>query len=166
MTKQEFCNLINSRIVILDGATGTNLQKAGMGTSICPEQWILEHPDVMRQLQRDYVEAGTDILYAPTFTGSRIKLAEYGLEDRLDDINTRLVRLSKEAAGGRALVAGDLTMTGRQLYPLGDMQFEELVDVYKEQAGVLFEAGVELFVVETMMSLQETRAAVLAIQET
>ena len=76
MTKQEFCNLINSRIVILDGATGTNLQKAGMGTSICPEQWILEHPDVMRQLQRDYVEAGTDILYAPTFTGSRIKLAE------------------------------------------------------------------------------------------
>lgn len=118
MTKQEFCNLINSRIVILDGATGTNLQKAGMGTSICPEQWILEHPDVMRQLQRDYVEAGTDILYAPTFTGSRIKLAEYGLEDRLDDINTRLVRLSKEAAGGRALVAGDLTMTGRHHYPV------------------------------------------------
>ena len=166
MTKQEFCNLINSRIVILDGATGTNLQKAGMGTSICPEQWILEHPDVMRQLQRDYVEAGTDILYAPTFTGSRIKLAEYGLEDQLADINTRLVRLSKEAAGGRALVAGDLTMTGRQLYPLGSMQFEELADVYKEQAKVLSEAGVDLFVVETMMSLQETRAAVLAIQET
>lgn len=166
MTKQEFCNLINSRIVILDGATGTNLQKAGMGTGICPEQWILEHPDVMRQLQRDYVEAGTDILYAPTFTGSRIKLAEYGLEDQLADINTRLVRLSKEAAGGRALVAGDLTMTGRQLYPLGSMQFEELADVYKEQAKVLSEAGVDLFVVETMMSLQETRAAVLAIQET
>lgn len=165
MTKQEFCNLISSRIIILDGATGTNLQKAGMPSSVCPEQWILEHPDVMMRLQREYVEAGTDILYAPTFTGNRIKLAEYGLCSRLAELNTELVRLSKEAAGGKALVAGDLTMTGRQLYPLGDMQFEELVDVYKEQAGVLLEAGVDLFVVETMMSLQETRAAVLAIQE-
>lgn len=166
MTRQEFCNLINSRIVMLDGATGTNLQKAGMPSSICPEQWILEHPDVMMQLQRDYVDAGTDILYAPTFTGSRIKLAEYGLADQLADINTRLVQISKEAAGGKALVAGDLTMTGQQLYPLGDMQFEELVDVYKEQVQVLAAAGVDLFVVETMMSLQETRAAVLAVQET
>lgn len=156
---------MNSGVVILDGATGTNLQKEGMPVGVCPEQWILEHEDIMKQLQRSYVDAGTKILYAPTFTGNRIKLAEYGLEDRLWDINTRLVKLSKEAAGGRALVAGDLTMTGKQLYPLGEMQFEELVEVYKEQAQVLYDAGVDLYVVETMMSLQETRAAVIAIHE-
>lgn len=165
MTKQEFRNLINNGVVILDGATGTNLQNAGMPGNVCPEQWILEHPDVMRNLQRSYVAAGTQILYAPTFTGNRIKLGEYGLQHQLADMNTRLVKLSKEAADGAAYVAGDLTMTGRQLYPLGDLQFEQLVDIYKEQAKVLYEAGVDLFVVETMMSLQETRAAVIAISE-
>lgn len=166
MTRQEFRNLAESGIIILDGATGTNLQKAGMPAGVCPEQWILEHEDVMVKLQRSYVKAGTNILYAPTFTGNRIKLAEYGLENQLADINTRLVRLSKEAAEGKALVAGDLTMTGQQLYPLGSLQFEELVDIYKEQVKVLCEAGVDLFVAETMMSLQETRAAVLAVKET
>ncbi len=165
MTKKDFRNLIESGVIILDGATGTNLQKAGMPAGACPEQWILEHEDIMKQLQRSYVQAGTKILYAPTFTGNRIKLAEYGLEDQLADMNTRLVRLSREAAGGKALVAGDLTMTGKQLYPLGGMQFEELVDIYKEQAKVLYDAGVDLFVAETMMSLQETRAAVIAIHE-
>lgn len=166
MTKQEFQKLLRQGAVILDGATGTNLQNAGMPASVCPEQWILEHPDVMRRLQQAYVAAGTRILYAPTFTANRIKLAEYGLSDQLVDMNTRLVSLAKEAAAGEAYVAGDLTMTGQQLYPLGEMQFEQLVNIYKEQANVLYEAGVDLFVVETMMSLQETRAAVLAIQET
>ncbi len=166
MTKNELKNLISKAPLLLDGATGTNLQKAGMPVKVCPEQWILDHPEVMKQLQREYVEAGSRILYAPTFTGNRIKLAEYGLENQLEKINTGLVRLSKEAAAGRAFVAGDLTMTGRQLYPLGDLYFDQLVDVYKEQAKVLYEAGVDLFVVETMMSLQETRAAVIAIRET
>ncbi|MDE7311472.1 MAG: homocysteine S-methyltransferase family protein [Eubacterium sp.] len=166
MTKQEFRNLFDQGVVLLDGATGTNLQQAGMPGNVCPEQWILEHPDVMRSLQRSYVEAGTQILYAPTFTANRIKLAEYGLAGQLVSMNTSLVRLAKEAAQGRAFVAGDLTMTGQQLYPLGELQFEDLVEVYKEQAKVLYDAGVDLFVVETMMSLQETRAAVIAIQET
>ncbi len=165
MTKQEFQNLFERGVVLLDGAAGTNLQQAGMPGNACPEQWILEHPDVMRSLQRSYVEAGTQILYAPTFTGNRIKLAEYGLADQLADINTRLVALAKEAAQGQAVVAGDLTMTGQQLYPLGELQFEQLVDIYKEQAKVLCDAGADLFVVETMMSLQETRAAVIAIKE-
>ena len=165
MTKKEFQNLIQQGIVILDGATGTNLQKAGMPTGVCPEDWILKHPSVMKNLQEAYVEAGTQILYAPTFTANRIKLAEYGLEGRLVEMNQKLVQLSKDAAAGKALVAGDLTMTGQQLYPLGELQFEELVAVYKEQAKAQLDAGVDLYVVETMMSLQETRAAVLAIRE-
>lgn len=165
MTKQEFLSLVQDEIVILDGATGTNLQKAGMPVGVCPEQWILEHPQVMIDLQRAYVEAGTKILLAPTFTANRIKLAEYGMEDQLVEINHKLVALSKEAASGMAYVAGDLTMTGKQLYPMGDFPFEELIEVYKEQVRALLEAGVDLFIIETMMSLQETRAAVLAVKE-
>lgn len=137
-----------------------------MPVGVCPEQWILENSEVLIDLQKRYVEAGTDILFAPTFTASRIKLKEYGLEDHLEEMNRKLVALSKEAAKGtNALVAGDLTMTGEQLYPLGDLMFEDLVDVYKEQAKIIAEAGADLFVVETMMSLQECRAAVLAIRE-
>lgn len=165
MTREEFQALVKEGPVFMDGATGTNLQQAGMPVGICPEQWILENPDVIIDLQRRYVEAGTDILFAPTFTANRIKLEEYGLEEQLASMNHRLVSLSREAAEGRALIAGDMTMTGKQLYPLGEMMFEELVEVYREQATILVEAGVDLFVVETMMSLQECRAAVLAIRE-
>lgn len=166
MTREAFKELVKKGPVLLDGATGTNLQKAGMPVGVCPEQWILENSEVLIDLQKRYVEAGTDILFAPTFTASRIKLKEYGLEDHLEEMNRKLVALSKEAAKGtNALVAGDLTMTGEQLYPLGDLMFEDLVDVYKEQAKIIAEAGADLFVVETMMSLQECRAAVLAIRE-
>lgn len=166
MTREAFRELVKNGPVLLDGATGTNLQKAGMPVGVCPEQWILENSEVLIDLQKRYVEAGTDILFAPTFTASRIKLKEYGLEDHLEEMNRKLVALSKKAAKGtNALVAGDLTMTGEQLYPLGDLMFEDLVDVYKEQAKIIAEAGADLFVVETMMSLQECRAAVLAIRE-
>ena len=138
MTREAFRELVKNGPVLLDGATGTNLQKAGMPVGVCPEQWILENSEVLIDLQKQYVEAGTDILFAPTFTASRIKLKEYGLEDHLEEMNRKLVALSKEAAKGtNALVAGDLTMTGEQLYPLGDLMFEDLVDVYKEQAKII-----------------------------
>ena len=165
MTKTEFAELVKKGPILLDGATGTNLQNAGMPVGVCPEQWILENPFVMIALQKAYVEAGTDILYAPTFTANRIKLDEYGLGDKLEEMNKELIALSKEAAQGKALVAADMTMTGQQLYPIGELMFEDLVDVYKEQAAVLANAGADLFVVETMMSLQESRAAVIAIKE-
>lgn len=165
MTKQEFRQLVSSRSIFLDGATGSNLQKAGMPTGVCPEQWILEHKEVLIRLQKEYVAAGSDIVYAPTFTANRIKLAEYGLEDSIKEMNHQLVAVSKEATEGQALVAGDITMTGEQLVPIGKMGFEELITVYKEQISYLTEAGVDLLVVETMMSLQETRAALIAAKE-
>ena len=165
MTKKEFREYLSKGAIVLDGATGTNLMAAGMPIGVCPEAWVMEHQDVLYDLQSAYVKAGTNIVYAPTFTGNRIKLEEYGLEDRIEEINTELVRLSKRAVDGKALVAGDMTMTGKQLFPLGDLMLEELVDVYKEQASVLDHAGADLFVVETMMSLQECRAAVIAIKE-
>ncbi len=167
MKQDTIKHLLTQQTVILDGATGSNLQEAGMKMGVCPEQWILENPEAILKLQREYVAAGTNILYAPTFTANRIKLAEYGLEGNLREINHKLVALSREAAQGapNVYVAGDISMTGQQLYPIGDMQFEELTEIYKEQVQALEEAGVDLYIVETMMSLQECRAAVLAIKE-
>lgn len=165
MNKQEFLTLLKENPIFLDGATGSNLVKRGMPAGACPEKWILENKEVLIGLQREYVEAGTNILYAPTFTANRIKLKEFDLEDKIREINYELVAASKEAAGGKALVAGDITMTGEQLAPMGKMDFEELIAIYKEQITYLVEAGVDLLVVETMMSLQETRAALIAAKE-
>ena len=170
MTREEFKSLVQRKRLILDGATGSNLQKRGMPTGVCPEKWILENPQVLIDLQKEYILAGSDVVYAPTFSGNRIKLEEYGMMEQIGDMNRQLAQLSFEAikqAGvdRRVLVAGDLTMTGQQLYPVGTMPFEELVDIYKEQIGYLKEAGVDFIVVETMMSLQECRAAVLAAKE-
>lgn len=165
MTKQQFKEYLNNQLLFLDGATGSNLQKRGMPSGVCPEKWILENENIFIGLQKEYVDAGTNVLYAPTFTSNRIKLQEFGLEDQIREINHKLVALSKRAANGKAWVAGDLTMTGQQLKPMGTMDFEELVNIYKEQITYLTEAGVDLLVVETMMSLQESRAALIAAKE-
>ncbi len=165
MNREEWTAYCQGRFLILDGATGSNLMRAGMPAGVCPEQWILEHRDVMLSLQKRYVDAGSDILYAPTFTANRLKLKEYGLDTGQEKLIRELVGISKEASAGRALIAGDLTMTGVQLAPIGPLDFEELVGIYKEQIGYLCEAGVDLLVVETMMSLNETRAAIIAAKE-
>ena len=169
MTREEFITLSKDHILYLDGATGSNLVKAGMPSGVCPEQWILEHQDVMLQLQKDYVQAGTNILYAPTFTANRVKLAEYHLEKNMTSMIRDLVAISKKAAestpGHPVYVAGDLTMTGEQLKPMGKMKLETLIDIYKEQILCLVDAGADLLVVETMMSLAETRAALIAAKE-
>ena len=165
MNKYEFRQLAEQKILFLDGATGSNLIKRGMPAGVCPEKWILEHKDIFVGLQKEYVEAGSDIIYTPTFTANRIKLKEYGLENDLEKINSELVKLSREAAGDKAYVAADITMTGEQLYPMGRMNFEELIEVYKQQIQVTYQAGADLIVIETMMSLQETRAALIAAKE-
>lgn len=170
MTREEFREYVSGRLIYLDGATGSNLMKAGMTAGVCPEQWILEHREVMLALQKEYVKAGANILYSPTFTANRIKLREYHLEEKMEEMTQALVGITLEAAqsagGERVLTAGDLTMTGEQLAPIGRMEFEELVEVYREQVRCLKKAGVDLLVVETMMSLQEARAALIAAKET
>lgn len=166
MNRQEFKKLASEKVIILDGATGSFLMKAGMPLGVCPEKWVVDNPDALINLQKEYVKAGSNIVLAPTFTANRVKLAEYNLEDNIVEINTRLVEISKEAVGDKAYVAGDISMTGKSLEPVGDLKFEELVDIYKEQVKILYEAGVDLFIIETMMSLQESRAALLAVKET
>ena len=169
MTREKFIDFTKDHIIYLDGATGSNLVKAGMPSGVCPEQWILEHREVMLQLQKEYVQAGTNILYAPTFTANCVKLAEYHLEKNMSSMIHDLVAISKGAAastpGHPVYVAGDITMTGEQLRPMGKMELEDLIAIYKEQILCLVDAGADLLVVETMMSLAETRAALIAAKE-
>ena len=159
MTKEEFSRLAARGPVILDGATGSNLRAAGMPVGVSPELWILEHPEALLELQRAYVEAGSMILCAPTFSANRLSLKNFGLEDRVKELNARLVALSKEAAGGKALVAGDLSTLGRPLEPVGDLPYSTAYDIYREQMEALAEAGADLFALETLMGADEAVAA-------
>ena len=174
MTRKEFRKLAEEKIIILDGATGSNLQNEGLHPGICPEQWMVDNKKKVIDLQLKYLEAGTDILFAPTFTANRIKLKEYNKDNYTAYYNEELVKISRtavqiyreKAENPRKLyIAGDLTMTGLMVAPHGKLPFEDLVNVYKEQINALLAAGVDLFVIETMMSLQECRAALIAVHE-
>lgn len=150
--------------LILDGATGTQLQKRGYTYEQCAEQWVLEHPEAIQDIQKNYVAAGSNIVYASTFGANRIRLENQGIYGRTTEYNKRLVSLSREAVGQNTMIAGDIAPTGKFLYPIGDLSFDDLLDVYTEQAKALEEAGVDLFVIETMMTIPEARAAILAVK--
>jgi 5-methyltetrahydrofolate--homocysteine methyltransferase len=152
--------------MLLDGATGTNLIKLGMSSGDCTEQWVLEHPAAITDLQRAYVDAGSDVITAPTFEANRFKLKNHGLEKKVAEINRRLVALSRAAADGRAAVAGNMAPTGIFVEPFGDESFDGLCDIFREQAFALKDAGVDYIACETFMSLTEARAALLAAKET
>ncbi len=150
--------------LILDGATGTALQKRGMPAGACTEQWVLEHPETIKEIQRDYLAAGSQALYAPTFGANSVKLKQHHIENQTVDYNTRLLGLTRAVAGDAALVGADIAPTGLFVKPYGDAEFESIVEVYTEQAKALAEAGADLFAVETTMTMAEARAAVLAIR--
>ena len=159
MTKQEFLDLTARGVVLLDGATGSNLRAAGMPVGVSPEKWILENPEVLLDLQRSYVEAGSMILCTPTFSANRLSLKNFGLEGEVKELNQALVALSKEAAGGKALIAGDLSTLGRPLEPVGDLPYGDAYSVYREQMEALAAAGADLLAVETLMGAEEAAAA-------
>ena len=153
MTKQEFQKLVKQDIIILDGATGSNLMKAGMPRGVCTEKWIRENPEPLTKLQRAYRDAGSQVVYAPTFSANAVSLENHGLEKEVRELNLHLVDISRKAVGDACLVAGDVTTTGKQ-----DMPYEQLLDAYKEQIDVLLEAGVDLLVAETMLGVTEPMA--------
>ena len=162
MTRAEFKNLIEKGAVILDGATGSNLRNAGMPVGVCSEKWIMDNPEALIQLQQAYAEAGSMIIYAPTFSANEISLSMYDLEDKMEEMNRALVGISRKAVGDRALIAGDLTTTGK---PIGDeVSYERLIEVYARQAEVQAREGVDLFVIETMMGVMECSAAIEAVR--
>ncbi|MBR5867902.1 MAG: homocysteine S-methyltransferase family protein [Clostridia bacterium] len=150
--------------LILDGATGTNLTLRGLPAGVCPEEWILQNPEALTELQRSFVAAGSNAVYAPTFGANREKLSRYGLQDRVVEFNHRLVELSRKAVGPDIMVGGDMTALGMFTVPMGDATFEDIYAIYHEQAAALEEAGVDFFVIETLMSLSEARAALLAVK--
>ena len=165
MNRKEFLDYLKENIMILDGATGTELQKRGMPKGVCPEKWVIENPEVIIDVQREYVNAGSNAVYTCTFGANRMKLEAFGLQDKVVEMNAELARLSKKAVGDKAFVAGDLAPTGKFIKPFGDMDFETCVEVYKEQVKGLLEGGVDFFVIETMMDIQEARAALIAVKE-
>ena len=160
MTRQQFDELTAKGVVILDGATGSNLRKAGMPVGVSSEQWVIENPSVLQE----YVDAGSQIVYAPTFAANTISLRNFNLQDKVQELNTKLVKISKDGIGGRALVAGDLTTTGQLMEPRGVLTYTELYEAYKEQLKALIDAGVDLIVAETMLSVDETVVALDALQ--
>ena len=163
MTRTEFsawCKTVH----LLDGATGSMLRRAGMPAGVCSETWILDHPQTLIALQRAYLAAGSEIIYAPTFGANRVLLGHHDLQREVRTLNRDLVQLGREAVGTSALLAGDMTTTGRPVTPGDDSAYETLLEIYREQAEALLAAGVDLFAVETMMGVTECMAAVEAIR--
>lgn len=164
MNRTEFQSWTKHHIRLMDGATGSNLMKAGMPRGVCTEQWVLEHPDAILALQSAYKAAGSDMVYAPTFCANRIALSGYGLQDDVSRMNRELVALSKKAVGSGVLVAGDMTTTGKPADPEDSDGYQQLLDAYREQAEALISAGADLIGVETMMGVNECVAAIEAIR--
>lgn len=147
--------------LVLDGSTGTSLMAEGMPAGACTEKWVLENPAVIKKIQRRYIESGSHAVYAPTFGANRPTLERNGIDD-CEATNKSLAAL---AVGSSALIGGDMSPTGLFIEPFGDTPFEDIVAVYREQAAALEAAGVDFFISETNISLQEARAAVLGIRE-
>jgi 5-methyltetrahydrofolate--homocysteine methyltransferase len=158
-------SLLTKQLIILDGAFGTELQKKGLPTGACPEKWCLDHPQIIQELYASYQKAGAQIVYTCTFGANRFKLKQYGVKENAYQINYELARAAKLAVGGKALVAGDIGPTGLFIEPFGPLAFEEAVDAFKDQARGLIDGGCNLIVIETMIDIQEARAALLAVKE-
>jgi 5-methyltetrahydrofolate--homocysteine methyltransferase len=157
--------LKKARILLLDGSSGAALQKRGMPKAVCPEKWALDNPAELIKLQKQYIKAGSRMLYTFTLGGTRPKLDEFGHGNDTEAINAGLAKISRKAAGRKILVAGDIGPTGHFPRPFGDMEFEDCVNIFKQQVRGLLRGGVDLFVIETMIDIQEARAALIACKE-
>ena len=159
-----FLDLINERTLLADGAMGTMLQTAGITAGICPELVNIENPDTIRSIHTSYIEAGADIITTNTFGGSSAKLSAYGLEERVEEFNEAAVKIAFEAARGKVLVGGSIGPTGRFVSPVGDMSFDEAVEIFARQARAITSAGANLILLETFTDIKEAKAAVIAVR--
>ena len=152
-------------IEIFDGAMGTMLQAGGLKAGACPELMNVEAPDVVKKIHRAYIEAGATIIETNTFGASSLKLAHYGLESRVRELNFAAVKVAKDAAQGQAKVAGSIGPTGKFIAPLGDLDFDDAYKIFYEQAQALADAGADFLIIETCIDIQEMRAALLAAKD-
>ena len=163
MTSLFLERLNNSSVLISDGATGTNLQARGLPRGMSSDVWVLERPEEIVALHREFLSAGSDLLLTCTFGATRPRLESAGLGDRSTEINRRAVELARQAANGsQALIAGSIGPTGQLLEPLGPLTTAAAEEAFREQAAALAEAGVDLVVIETQFDLAEASAAVRA----
>ena len=163
LTKQEFRDYLSQGIHFLDGATGSNLRNAGMPKGCCTELWVLEHPEPLVSLQRRYAEAGSQIIYAPTFQAQPIALKAVGMEQQTEKINEALVALSRSAAPG-CLIAGDITTLATFCESWNPDCFDLLVENYRRQIRGLIDGGADLLVGETLLYPQEAEAILTAAE--
>ena len=163
LTKEQFQDRIASGLHLLDGATGSNLQKAGMPRGCCTEEWVLANPDILVQLQRSYAAAGSQILYAPTFQAQPIALERVGLTRQTEAINAQLVALSRSAAPN-CLIAGDITTLAAFCESWNPDNFDLLVENYRRQIRGLMDGGADLLVAETLMYPLEAEAILTAAE--
>ena len=163
LTKEQLHNKIADGLRYLDGATGSNLQNAGMPKGCCTESWVLEHPDALIHLQQQYAKAGCQILYAPTFQAQPIALERVGLAGQTEAVNAQLVALSRKAAP-KCLIAGDLTTLAAFTDSYDPDKFDLLVENYRRQIRGLMDGGADLLVAETLMYPQEAEAILTAAE--
>jgi len=161
--KKEALSAVFENITLLDGATGSNLQKMGMPRGCCTEEWILANPDALVTLQRRYAAAGSQILYAPTFQAQPIALERVGLHKQTEAINAHLVALTRSAAPD-VLVAGNLTTLATYCDSFDEANFDLLVENYRVQIAGLLEGGADLLAAETLMYPQEAEAIFTAAE--
>jgi len=150
-------------LILADGGMGTMLMELGLQFGASPELWNVEHPDRVRQVHRGYVQAGSRVILTNTFGGNRLRLGLHNLQDRVVELNRAaagLVRQEVDAAGGSAVVAGDIGPSGGILAPLGELEPAQAVEAFAEQVGGLIQGGVDVIWIETLSSLEEMRAAV------
>ncbi len=162
MNSNRFTELLKSgKTLVLDGATGTNLQRRGLPTGTPSDLWVLDNPEGVRQLHRDFVEAGSDIILTNTFGSSRPNLTRSGLADRFEQTNRAAVELARQVVQGTSvLVGGSMGPLGEMLEPYGTLSEADAEAAYAEQARLLSEAGVDLLVIETQFDLNEAKAAI------
>ena len=163
LTVSEFHEKIAGGVHFLDGATGSNLRKAGMPNGCCTEEWVLNHPEILVALQRGYAEAGSQIIYAPTFQAQPIALETVGLARQTEAINAQLVALSRSAAPG-CIIAGDLTTLAAYCESWNPDNFDLLVENYQRQIRGLMDGGCDILVGETLMYPQEAEAILCAAE--
>lgn len=152
--------------MLLDGAVATNMFEAEIPENICIESYIKDNPDKLIALQKQYVAAGSQVLIAPTFAANRITLSKFNLGDKVEELCEALVEITKKAVDGKAAVAGDISPVGLAVEPFSERTFDEVLDIYREQAMALKKAGVDLICCETFTNLTDARAALLASKET
>ena len=163
LTKEQLHEKIAAGLMFLDGATGSNLRKAGMPNGVCTETWVLEHPEIFMDLQRRYAAAGSQIVYAPTFQAQPIALKTVGLEDQTEKLNAQLIALSRAAAPD-CLVAGDITTLAAFCDSWDEGNFDLLVENYRRQIRGLIDGGADLLIGETLMYPQEAEAILCAAE--